>query len=81
MSGKRMSRARLPRSSRSPGVIQLWPPAQPATVGGENSCCPSAEVARLKSGTPGIFFCPSFLYVLTASCTGLLICVPTDAGL
>ena len=61
MSGNRMSRAKLPRSSRRPGVIQLWPPAQPATVGGEKSCCPSAPVAELKSGTPGMFVEAEFL--------------------
>ena len=38
------------------GVIQLRPPAHPATVGGENSCWPRAAVAELKSGTPGMFF-------------------------
>src|ERR671918_710646 len=37
MSGNRTSSAKLPRSSSSPGVIQLRPSAQPATVGGQNS--------------------------------------------
>ncbi len=81
MSGNRTSRPKLARSSSSPGVIQLVPPAHPATVGGANSRWPSVPVATLKSGTPGTFPRPSLRYVETASRTGLLICVPTDAGL
>ena len=62
-------------------MIQLVPPAQPATVGGEKSCWPNAPVAELKSGTPGMLERPILRYVDTASCTGLLICVPTEAAL
>ena len=42
MSGKSTSRAKLPRSSSRPGVIQLRPPAHPATVGGEKRRWPRA---------------------------------------
>ena len=42
---------------------------------------PKALVTTLKSGTPGTPLSPNFRYVETASCTGLLICVPTDAEL
>ena len=34
MSGNKTSRPKLARSKSRPGVIQLVPPAQPATVGG-----------------------------------------------
>ena len=61
MSGNSTSSAKLPRSSSSPGVIQLRPCAQPATVGGQNSAWPIAAVASLKSGMPGIAVAPSFL--------------------
>jgi hypothetical protein len=81
MLGNRTSRAKLARSNRRPGVIQLSPPAHPATVGGEKSCCPNALVSELKSGTPGTLLRPSFRYMLTASSTGLVIRVPTEAGL
>ena len=60
MSGNRTSRPKLARSSSRPGVIQLLPPAHPATVGGENSRWPRAPVATLKSGTPGMLPRPSF---------------------
>ena len=81
MSGKRTSRAKLPRSSSRPGVIQLRPCAQPATVGGWKRRWPSEPVASLKSGTPGTSVSPSRRYVETTSSTGLLMCVPTAGGL
>jgi hypothetical protein len=44
---------RLPRCSSVDGVIQVRPPAQPATFGGSNSDCPRRAVMRPKSGIVG----------------------------
>ena len=53
MSGNSTSRAKLPRSSSRPGVIQLGPaPSRPPSAA-ETDAGPSAPVAALKSGTPG----------------------------
>jgi hypothetical protein len=63
------------------GVIQVRPPAQPATFGGLNSDWPSDDVIRPKSGMVGTSCRPSFRYVETTRWTGVLICVATAGGL
>src|SRR3977135_113116 len=60
-SGKSTPRNRLPRCKSVDGVIQVRPPAQPATFGGLNRDCPGLLVIRPKSGIVGTSFRPDFL--------------------
>src|ERR1700704_6034738 len=60
-SGKSTPRNRLPRCRSVDGVIQVRPPAQPATFGGLNRDCPRLLVIRPKSGIVGTSFRPDFL--------------------
>src|SRR5262245_43935717 len=80
-SGNRTSRNRLPRFSSVDGVIQVRPPAHPATFGGLKSDWPRLLVMRPKSGMVGTSPIDIFLYVDTTRCTGLLICVAIAGAL
>src|SRR6266850_591394 len=79
-SGNSTPRNRLPRFSNVDGVIQVRPPAHPATFGGSNSDWPRLAVVRPKSGIVGTPRRDIFLYVDTTRWTGLLIWVANAGG-
>ena len=81
MSGNKTSRAKLARSSSRPGVIQLCPLAHPATVGGEKKLLAQSAGRDIEIRNAGNAGEAELAVGATASSTGLLICVPTDAGL